>query len=81
MPWVIQRTVPQAPTSFWGRNERWIVRTPAVKTSELGKYRVPEAAARYMSHAVAFDVAEWLRTHQAMCFGEVIAVVSEPERA
>lgn len=81
MPWIIQRTVPQAPTSFWGRNERWVVRTPLVKPSELRKYRVPDCAARYFSHEAAFDVAEWLRTHQTMSFGEVIAVVTEPERA
>jgi hypothetical protein len=80
MPWLIQRTGAQTQTSFWGRAERWIVRTPAVKTTELGKYRVPEGAARYMSYDAAFDVAQWLRTHQTMCFGEVIAVVSEPER-
>jgi hypothetical protein len=78
MPWIIQRTAPQQQTSFWGRNDRWVMRLPARKPCEVGQYRVPECAARYESHDTAFDVAEWLRTNQPLCFGEVIAVISEP---
>lgn len=78
MPWIIQRTAPQEKTSFWGRNERWVVRLPVKKLAEAGSYRVPDCAARYITWEAAFDVAEWLRTHQLMAHGEVIALVSEP---
>lgn len=78
--WVIQRTAPQQQTSFWGRNDRWVLRVPMQRTAELGKFRVPECAARFSSYDAAHDVARWLRDNQPLCHGEVIAVITEPAR-
>lgn len=74
--WVIQRTAPGEPVTYWGARDRWIHR----RTIKHLVDRVPECANRYTSYDVAFDIAEWLRTHQPLAHGEVIAVVSEPER-
>jgi hypothetical protein len=77
--WVIQRTAPQEPTTFWGVLDRWVARPPATKTAQVGKFRVPTTAVRFQDWDAAYQVADWLRSNQPLAHGEVIAVISEPE--
>lgn len=79
MSWVIQRTAPLEPASFWGRQDRWVLRGPITKPGEIAAFRVPKLAARFECWDCAFDIAEWLRMHEGrFTWGTVIAVVTEP---
>lgn len=78
MCWLVQRTSPHEPVSFWGRSQMWLPRRRAQHPSELLQLRVPQGAARFESYDAAFDIAEHLRG-QPLAHGEVIAVVPGPE--
>lgn len=81
MAWLILRTAPQEPLAYWGRADRWVLKPPCQKPVDVLKPRVPVLARRFEDYDIAFDLAEHLRMTQPLAYGEVIAVVTEPEAA
>lgn len=81
MCWLIQRTAPHEPVSYWGVANRWVRRRVAAKVGEVLKSRIPDGALKLHDWDNAYQVAEWLRANQDLEYGEVIAVVPEPEPA
>ena len=80
MAWLIQRTSPHEPITFWGKAQRWLARRRPEKPGDLARPLVPEGAMRFHDYDAAFDIAQMLRAAGGE-HGEVIGIVPAPESA
>ena len=80
MAWVIQRTAPGEDAAFWGKHDCWVHRGPLTSYGQVLKRKaLPSLTLIFHDYDSAFDIAQHLRDTQPLAYGEVIAVVTEPE--